>query len=510
MANRWVVVLEAARDATHDPIEAGDLEGLHDAVNPGRSGLALHCPDRYALQVTATGPGPIEALSEVLGRWANAIGHLGLPAWELVRIEAFTPEELDRELETAHGEEIASRRPEPDGRPDDQDEIGRELLHRAFSDPLTGLLGLQAFAHRLETALAGNRGRRPVAMVRLDLDGFQRVNHVLGEATGDEVLTALAGRLAATLRPRDLLARLGGDEYGVLLEDGTEEAALAVAQRMLDAVRVPMTISAHDLTLAAGAGVAVSQPGEGAEAVVANAGAALSAAKAAGDGRPVLYGLDVRQPPERRQDVACPALQDRLAHLQLLQGAAVASNEEDTLEEAARVVIRHLCAQVGCVLGHLGAVSAASDELSGTPLWHWADGSSRPALQQAAEALLAGPGGLAARAAATGRPVWEPDLADDEDTVGHELAPAAGLRSAFAFPVLIGREVVAVLAFFSRTRMEPTGSFLDVVAGIGTQLGRVVERRRAAEALRRADEQLRASEALLREVEGIRRTSDRQ
>ena len=65
--------------------------------------------------------------------------------------------------------------------------------------------------------------------------------------------------------------------------------------------------------------------------------------------------------------------------------------------------------------------------------------------------------------------MWHSESADDEDVLLR--TEAAGLQSAFAFPVVVGREVVVVLAFFSRTRMEPTDLFLDVVVGIGTQLG---------------------------------------
>lgn len=111
--------------------------------------------------------------------------------------------------------------------------------------------------------------------------------------------------------------------------------------------------------------------------------------------------------------------------------------------------------------------------------------------------------GLAACVLSTGRPVWHSEPPGDE---GVPLGThAARLQSAFAFPVVVRSEVVAVFAFFSRTPMEPTASFLDVLVAIGTQLGRVVERQRAAGALRRSAEHLRASEARLREAETLTR-----
>lgn len=292
MANEWVVLLEAAGDAAFGSIDAGELNTLHETLEPGHRGGVLHSPDRYALQVTAMGASPIEALLDVAVRWADAVRRLGLPAWKLVRTEVFTPEDLERELEMADRQAIAVQLPEGDSRPDGQDDIGHELLRRAFSDPLTGLLGDQAFRHRLEAMLAIPR---PVGVVSLGLDGFQGINGRFGGARGDEVLIALAQRLAAMLRPTDVLARLAGDEYGVILEACTQDAAQAVAERMLDTVRLPMSISGEELILSASAGVALSQPGENAEAVLDNVHAALAAAKAGGRGL-VLYGSDVSGP----------------------------------------------------------------------------------------------------------------------------------------------------------------------------------------------------------------------
>lgn len=480
MSDRWVVLLEAAREA-HARMDPCDLDRLHDALEPGRCGGALYSPDRYALQVTAEGASPVEVLADVVRRWADALRHLRLPAWDLVRTEVFTPEDLELEFERVDLAATSTHHLEFDRGPVEHDEVGLELLRRAFSDPLTGLLDRQAFGHRLERALAPGAGR-PVAMVCLDIDGFDDVNRAFGGATGDEVLVTLAERLRVMLRPGDVLARLGGDEYGILLEDSTEGAALAVAGRMLDAVRLPMVVAEDDLNLSGSAGVVVVRPGESAEAVIANVEVAVGTAKASGGGRPVLYeGSDSLHVAQRGQQPLNTAVQDRLAHLQLMQQAAVAANEADTLHQAARVVMRHICAQVGCVAGVLRVSPSLWDILPEAPLWHMTDGGHDQALQKAAEELLAGPDvGMADRVVATGRPAWECRSADAE-----------GLQSAFAFPVVVGSEVVAVLALFSPTRIEATDSFLDVLISIGSQLGRVVERQQAAEALRRSTEQLR-------------------
>jgi GAF domain-containing protein len=97
--------------------------------------------------------------------------------------------------------------------------------------------------------------------------------------------------------------------------------------------------------------------------------------------------------------------------------------------------------------------------------------------------------GLLGRVLATGRPVWMSDCATQPDFAPKGPAAACGVESAYAFPVLVGSDIAAVFQFFSRARVECSESFLEVLADIGTQLGRVVERERAGMATRRSDEE---------------------
>lgn len=126
----------------------------------------------------------------------------------------------------------------------------------------------------------------------------------------------------------------------MLLDDTTEEAAVAVAHRLLDASRHRLTIQGHGLRLSASVGVALSETGDSACEVVRRARAALGLAKDEGGGRSVLH--------------------DRLAHLLLMQEVAVTANQSNSLEQAAQVVIRQFCAHLGCAIGHLWAPPADS------------------------------------------------------------------------------------------------------------------------------------------------------
>jgi GAF domain-containing protein len=121
------------------------------------------------------------------------------------------------------------------------------------------------------------------------------------------------------------------------------------------------------------------------------------------------------------------------------------------------------------------------------------NGSAYRAFREETARSLVGP--AIGHVAKSGRPVWIADLASDQDFLRREQATAAGLASAFSFPVRVGNEVVAVLEFFTATRVEPIDSLLDVLMSIGTQLGWVVERQRANEAVERANRQLQESQS---------------
>ncbi|MBX6391016.1 MAG: diguanylate cyclase, partial [Frankia sp.] len=145
------------------------------------------------------------------------------------------------------------------------------LSHQARHDPLTGLPNRAAFlshvAGRLTIAAAGGTGD---ALLFCDLDGFKAVNDRYGHEAGDEVLRVVASRAGEALRPDDLLSRLGGDEFGVLVHNADDAAARATAQRLAAAIARPIHLPG---------------PGGGAWVTVgASIGIALTAPDAAGQG----------------------------------------------------------------------------------------------------------------------------------------------------------------------------------------------------------------------------------
>ena len=157
----------------------------------------------------------------------------------------------------------------------------QRLLHMAGHDDLTGVANRTQFRDRLARALA--IGERDVAVAFCDLDQFKPVNDRFGHSAGDGVLVEVADRLRACLRTGDELARIGGDEFTVLLRNVPDPAkALHVAERLLATVRQPFHVGDEVITLGLSVGIALAHPGMTADSLIADADAALYEVKRAG------------------------------------------------------------------------------------------------------------------------------------------------------------------------------------------------------------------------------------
>jgi PAS domain S-box-containing protein len=184
----------------------------------------------------------------------------------------------------------------------------------------------------------------------------------------------------------------------------------------------------------------------------------------------------------------------RTALVQLLQDIAVAANEATTVEATMQFALDRVCAHTGWPVGHVYVPDKdASDELVPTNIWHLNDPKRFDKFRQVTKsARFASSVGLPGRVFATCKPAWIKDVTKDSDFSRAKLAQDIKVKAGFAFPVLISKEVAAVLEFFSEKEMEPDASLLEVMAYVGTQLGRVVERKRAEEALRTSETRFRA------------------
>jgi diguanylate cyclase (GGDEF)-like protein/PAS domain S-box-containing protein len=166
-------------------------------------------------------------------------------------------------------------------------EYERQLILLANADPLTGLPNRRMYEEHLGAALARSRRHRsPLALMYLDLDNFTQINDSLGHAAGDQVLVEFGKRIRSVLRETDMLARLAGDEFTIVLEAVNSLGACErVAGKILEALQAPFDIAGKALAVSASIGVAFSGAQSSAESMTGNADASLYSAKRAGRNR---------------------------------------------------------------------------------------------------------------------------------------------------------------------------------------------------------------------------------
>jgi diguanylate cyclase (GGDEF)-like protein/PAS domain S-box-containing protein len=167
------------------------------------------------------------------------------------------------------------------------------LSHAAAHDALTDLPNRTLLISQLEAALAHGE---QVGVLFLDLDRFKVVNDGLGHAAGDQLLVQVAHRLREVMRPEDVVARQGGDEFVVLCRGADADVALAVASRVLAVLNQPVTtINGSDVVVGASIGIALGGPGDLAEMVLRDADTAMYAAKGTGGGRARMFTPELRE-----------------------------------------------------------------------------------------------------------------------------------------------------------------------------------------------------------------------
>jgi diguanylate cyclase (GGDEF)-like protein/PAS domain S-box-containing protein len=182
--------------------------------------------------------------------------------------------------------------------------------------------------------------------------------------------------------------------------------------------------------------------------------------------------------------------------VKLLQSVAIAANEASTLHEALRVGLDLVCEIAGWPLGHCWIAERAADggdaTLMSASIWHNEGGADLAQfVRLTSRTQLQFGEGLPGRVAATGEPAWILDTHNDSEFIRSHPVQAPSIRAAFAFPVLVGSEVCAVLEFFAAEPREPDRQLIEVMRHVGPQLGRVVQRMRAEAALVESEEQYR-------------------
>jgi diguanylate cyclase (GGDEF)-like protein/PAS domain S-box-containing protein len=177
------------------------------------------------------------------------------------------------------------------------------LRHQAFHDPLTGLANRRLFLERLEAAITrGKQSRSAPAVLFIDVDDFKVINDSLGHDVGDGVLRAMADRLTGDTRSTDLVARLAGDEFTVLLPNaGSPDRAARVAADLIARLAEPLRVSERDVIVNVSIGIAMATGY--ADEALGQADIAMYAAKRDGKARYAHYDRSMHEEAWRRLEV---------------------------------------------------------------------------------------------------------------------------------------------------------------------------------------------------------------
>src|SRR5438445_5020656 len=226
----------------------------------------------------------------------------------------------------------------------DNAQIRARLEHQAQTDGLTGPYHHRSFHERLRSELQrASRSHEPAVVLMLDIDDFKRANDMYGHAAGDEILVQLAQMLRTTVRGSDIVCRLGGEEFSVIMPSSDSENAEQLAQRIMQRVDAQAFDPAGRLTLSIGVAEGPRNASNRRE-LIACAEAAMMTAKARGKNQLVYYGEGTHERPQP-SDLAARDVRS-IAHLKMLQSLAGKLNRLNDTREIGTTIANELRALI--------------------------------------------------------------------------------------------------------------------------------------------------------------------
>lgn len=227
----------------------------------------------------------------------------------------------------------------------DNAQVRARLEHQAMTDSLTGLYNHRAFHERLRKALASaSRSHEAVSVLMLDIDDFKRVNDVYGHGAGDEILRSLAETLKDSVRTSDVVYRLGGEEFAIVITSRSPENAERLARRVVDRVESTDFDPAGRITISVGLARGPEHAMNPRE-LVACAEAAMMSAKARGKNQIVLYEESAMERPDGEP---APSARDvrSVAHMKMLQSLGGKLNRLNDVKRIGTVIATELRALI--------------------------------------------------------------------------------------------------------------------------------------------------------------------
>ena len=375
----------------------------------------------------------------------------------------------------------------------DNAHIRARLEHQAETDALTGLYNHRSFHDRLrQELLRASAAHQTVAVVMLDLDDFKKVNDVYGHGIGDHLLQQVADVLRATVRATDVVCRVGGEEFAVILPAGDIHSSSALAERIGTALGMLEAEAVGKLTVSTGIAIGPENAANPRE-LVACAEAAMMTAKTRGKGLVVPFDESARERPAeeqvRRDDVRS------IAHLKMLQSLSGKLSRLNDVEQIGLTIADEL----RLLIDYHNCRVFLRDEDDLLPVAFRGD------------LITAAPGdpvkllptqvgrGITGRVAESGTPLLVGDAANHE--FGERIAGTADIEeSLLAVPVTYGRRVTGVIVISKLGLYQFDADDLRLLEVMAGHASVALENARLYESQRREAETAKALLAFSRDL----------
>jgi diguanylate cyclase (GGDEF)-like protein len=364
----------------------------------------------------------------------------------------------------------------------DNAEIRAHLELEAQTDSLTGLYNHRFFHERLRAELTrASRTRDSVALLMFDIDDFKRVNDICGHGVGDQILIALSETVRKLVRGSDVVCRLGGEEFAVIMPSCGSGDAVGLARRLMDRLEARPIDAAGEISVSIG----VAQGPEHAmnpRELVACAEAAMMAAKARGKSRIVVYDGTTTERPESDPDRDARSI----AHLKMLQSLSGRLNRLNDMREIGEAIVSELRMLIDYHSCRLYVIEGDY----AVPIAHGGEILSLDDRPIAPPAVRLGEG-ITGHVAASGRPLLVPNALDCEHTVHIPGTPKVD-ESLIAVPLRYGARSIGVI-FLSKLGVDQfDGDDLRLLEVLGGHAAVALENARLYEAVRREAENAKA------------------